>query len=215
MTRSNNAEGLRLEFSSGRPSVTNLADINEASGPVGSRIWPLESRSAPISVRRMLKQPTLNDAEAASVKEHFLLSREQLLRVIAEAGRRAQVPGGGEMSTFDSTNGVAYPQLYIVEAGVDYTRFDRFHTNTTREGPGVDEVMQVLSGGGVRVLQHLPGEGLITLHVDCVEDEYGWIVTYDGGYPHIGSISAGRPGTKVLVQVIGPARWEMKYEDET
>ncbi|MBA3424645.1 MAG: hypothetical protein H0U04_08905 [Rubrobacter sp.] len=75
--------------------------------------------------------------------------------------------------------------------------------------------MQVLSGGGVRVLQHLPEEGLITLHLDCVADERGWIVTYDGGYPHIGSLSGGQTGTKLLVQVIGPERWEMKYEDET
>lgn len=146
MTHSNE-EGIRLEFSSGRPPVTDLADINEALGPVGSRIWPLELRSAPIAVQQMLNQPTLNDAEVASVREHFLLSRERMLEIIAEAGRTAQAPGGGEMSTLDSTNGVAYPQLYIVEAGVDYTRFDRFHINTTSDGPGVDEVMQVLSGG--------------------------------------------------------------------
>lgn len=210
-----NEEVIRLEFSSGRPAITNLTDINEALGHIGSRIWPLDLRSAPIAVRQLLDQPTLNDAEVALVQEHFLLSRERLLEIIVGAGRTPQVPGGGEMSTLDSTNGVIYPQLYIVEAGVDYTRFDRFHINTTSDGPGVDEVMQLLSGGGVRVLQHLPEEGLITLHLDCLAGERGWIVTYDGGYPHIGSISGGQPGTKVLVQVIGPARWEMKYEDET
>lgn len=210
-----NAEGVRLEFSSGRPSITNLAEINQALGHIGAHIWPLELRGTPVAIQQLLDQPTLNDAEVAAVQEHFLLSRERLLGIIAEASRTAQVPGGGEMSTFDATNGVAYPQLYIVEAGVDYTRFDRFHTNSSNDGPGVDEVMQVLSGGGVRVLQHLPEEGVITLQVDCVADEHGWIVTYDGGYPHIGSISGGRPGTKVLVQVIGPARWEMRYENET
>jgi hypothetical protein len=68
--------------------------------------------------------------------------------------------------------------------------------------------MQVLSGGGVRLLQHLPDQGLITLEIDCLEEKSGWIVTYDGAYPHIGSISGARDGTKVLMQAIGPARWE-------
>ena len=92
-------------------------------------------------------------------------------------------------------------------------RFDRFHTNPSGDGPGVDEVMQVLSGGGFRVLQP-PEEAAFTLHIDCVADEYGWLLTYDGGYPHIGSLSSGRLGTKLLVQAIGPARWEMSYEEE-
>ncbi len=214
MTQST-AGDLRLEFADGRPSVTSVDEINEALGHVGARIWPIELRSAPIAVQQALNQPTLDDAEVTAVQDHFLLSRERLLEIISEAGRTPQVPGGGEMSTFDSTNGVAYPQLYIVEPGVDYTRFDRFHINTTSDGPGVDEVMQVLSGGGVRILQHLLEGGSFTLHVDCVADERGWIVTYDGGYPHIGSISGGQPGTKVLVQVIGPARWEMRYEGGT
>ncbi len=156
----------------------------------------------------------MNDAEAHQVREHFLLSRERILDIIAEAGRTTQVPGGGEMSTLDSTHDIVYPQLYIVGASVDYSRFDRFHVNATSDGTGVDEVMQILSGGGVRLLQHLPDEGLVTLYLDCVADKSGWIVTYDGAYPHIGSISGGQPGTKVLVQVIGPARWVMKYEDE-
>ncbi len=49
-----NEEGVRLEFSSGRPSITNLADINEALALFGSRIWPLELRSLPITVRQLL-----------------------------------------------------------------------------------------------------------------------------------------------------------------
>jgi len=105
-----NREGVRLKFSSGRPSVTNLTDINEALGPVGSRIWPIELGDVPVAIREMLNRPTLDDAEADSVKEHFLPSRERLLQIIAEAGRTAQVSGSGEMSTLDSTNGVVYPR---------------------------------------------------------------------------------------------------------
>jgi hypothetical protein len=39
-------------------------------------------------------------------------------------------------------------------------------------------------------------------------------VTYDGGASHIGSLSAARPGTKFLMQAIGPERWVMRYEDD-
>lgn len=205
-------EGVRLEFSGGRASLTNLADLNAALLPVGARLWPVELRGVPGDVRDLLGKPILEEEEAAAVREHFLLPRGHLLGLIEQAGRAPQVPGGGEVSTLDETNGVRYPQLYTVEAGTDYTRFDRFHTNTSDDGPGVDEVVQLLSGGGFRVLQRPPEGEAFTLQVDCVTDEYGWVLTYDGGYPHIGSLSESRPGTKLLVQAIGPARWEMKYE---
>ena len=118
------------------------------------------------------------------------------------------------MSTLDATHNVQYPELYIVNPGVDYSRFDRFHVNKAEDGTGVDEMMFVLRGSGVRLLQHLPDAGLVTLYIDCPEDDYAWYVTYSGAYPHIGSISGCEPGTKVLMQVIGPASWHMRYEDE-
>jgi hypothetical protein len=207
--------GVRLEFSNGSPAITDVEDINRVLATHGSRIWPIDLRGVPEHVRQLLQQPTLNDAESAQVREHFLLSRERLLDIIREAGRTPQVPGGGSMSTLDSTHGILYPQLYIAEPGVDYSRFDRFHVNISDDGTGVDEVGQVLSGGGMRILQQLPDVGLVTLHIDCIEGETGWIVTYGGAHPHIGSFSRARTGTKALVQVIGPAKWEMKYMDQT
>ena len=206
--------GVRLEFSGGRASLTDLDDINAALSPVGARLRLVDLRGVPSDIRELLGKPTLDEGEAVAVRDHFLLPRERLLGLIEQAGRAPQVPGGGEMSTLDATNGVRYPQLYIVEAGTDYTRFDRFHTNTSDEGPGVDEVVQLLSGGRFRVLQRPPGREAYTLQLDCIADEYGWVLTYDGGYPHIGSLSGGRPGTKLLVQAIGPARWEMRYKEQ-
>ena len=44
-----------------------------------------------------------------------------------------------------------------MEEGADYSRFDRFHVNVAEDGTAVDEVMQILSGSGVRILQRLPG----------------------------------------------------------
>jgi hypothetical protein len=204
---------IRLQFSSGRPPVTNLADVNDALAPFGSRLRPLDLGSTPADVQELLKQAALSDIEVERAKAHFLLSRERLLNIIVEAGRKPQVPGGGEMTTLDSTHNITYPRLDIVGAGVDYSRFDRFHVNTADDGTGVDEIMQILSGGGVRLLQHLPDKGLVTLHIACPAGDAGWILTYDGAYPHIGSISGARPGTKVLMQAIGPSRWATRYEE--
>ena len=93
----------------------------------------------------------------------------------------------------------------------DYTRFDHFHVNSATGGGGLDEVLQVLSGGGVNVRQHLPDEGEFVVTIDCPAPESGWLLTYDGGRPHIGSFSSAQPGTKVLVQAIGPPQWEVTY----
>ncbi len=93
---------------------------------------------------------------------------------------------------------------------MSYSRFDRFHVNAADDGTGIDEVMQILSGGGIVIVQRLRNAGVLTLHLDSP----GWIVTYDGNNWHIGSLTKAEPGTKVLVQAIGPARWRMRYEED-
>jgi len=132
----------------------------------------------------------LTEAEAERVKAQFLLPRQRLLEIIAESGRAPHVPGGGALASWVENHGYAYPQLYLAEIGVDYTRFDRFHVNTADDGTGVDEIGQLLSGGGVRIIQRRPDHAVSTLHLACPSDDCGWIVTYDGGSSHIGSLSA-------------------------
>ena len=110
----------------------------------------------------MLRQPSLTEAESERIKTHFLLSRQRLLEIIAGAGRMPQVQGGGELTTFVSPHDYSYPQLYLVKDGSEYSRFDRFHVNLADDGTGVDEIMQILSGNGVRLLQQAPGGGVLT-----------------------------------------------------
>jgi hypothetical protein len=207
-------QGLRLEFSDGRAALSQIADINAALAETGAGVWPLDLSSAPADVRRLLRQPTLSDAEATRVRTHFLLPRERLLRIIEAAGRTPNVAGGGELTTFVSNEGYGYPQLWVVQGDQDYTRFDRFHVNVSEEGMGVDEIAQILAGGGVVIRSRQPGGDVLTLRVDCPREDAGWLVTYDGGRPHMGSVSGATPGTKVLVQAIGPARWALRYEPE-
>lgn len=195
--------------------VTSLAEINQILSVVGARLWPLDLRQGDSGTRQLLKKSTLNEDEVTRVMRHYLLSRERLLEIVSAARRRPHIEGGGELTTVDATHQVTYPELYQVEAGVDYSRFDRFHANLTDENTGVDEFMQVLAGSGVRFLQHLPQGGDLVLELGCPDSASGWLLSYDGAIPHIGSISGCTAGSKVLMQIIGPAHWSMRYKNET
>lgn len=205
---------LRLTLPGLKAPLTSYAAINEALSQVGARLWPLDLGQAPSETQHLLQKPSLNEAEVERVMTHFLLPRERLLEIITAAGRMPKVPGGGELTTVDTTHKIAYPEIYQVEPGVDFSRFDRFHANLSGDGTGVDEIMQVLSGVGTRFSQHLPRGGDLVLELGCFDPVSGWILTYDGAIPHIGSFSGCSPGSKILMQIIGPPRWVMRYEDE-
>ena len=205
--------GLRLERGSD-PTLVGIEAVNAALSPFGARVWPLDLGGIAPGIRRLLDLPTLDAAQSQRIEAAFLLSREALLAKLAEAGRSPHVPGGGALATEVANHGYAYPQLFVVEEGADYSRFDRFHVNVAEDGTAVDEVMQILSGGGVRILQRLPGEEPVTLTLDCPSADRGWTVTYDGAVSHIGSMSSAAPGTKALMQVFGPARWTMRYDED-
>ena len=204
--------GLRLERGDG-PALVGIGDVNAALAPFGARVWPLDLRGVAPDILALLARPSLDTTQSERILTTFLLPRETLLARLAEAGRSPHVPGGGALETEVANHGYAYPQLFVVEEGADYTRFDRFHVNVADDGTSVDEAMQILSGGGVRILQRLPGGEAVTLSLDCPSAQRGWTVTYDGGVSHIGSMSSAKPGTKALMQVFGPARWTMRYEE--
>ncbi len=207
-------EGIRLEFSDGRPFLTGVAEINAALTEIGAGVWPLDLGAIPEDIRRLLRQPSLTESEVQRVRTHFLLPRERLLEVIAAAGRQPNVPGGGELTTSVLNHGYTYPQLWILQGDEDFSRFDRFHVNVSEDGIGVDEVAQLLWGQGLVMHYRLPPGIILTLRLECPRELFGWLETHNGGEPHIGSFSQAAPGTKCLVQVIGPAHWTMRYEDK-
>jgi hypothetical protein len=175
-------------------------------------VWPLDLQHESKEIQNLIKQPTLTAEESEYLKKHFLLSREQLLEIIRKAGRTPHVEGGGELQTYVLPNEHSFPQLFVVQEGVDYSRYDRFHINIADNGTPVDEFAQFLFGSGYVVYQRLPDGKILTLHLACSEG-IGWILTYSGGLPHIGSVSKATVGTKILVQVIGPEKWTMRYDD--
>jgi hypothetical protein len=206
--------GILLKFSDGQPSLTDLEKINTILAKIGSGVWPLDLSGSPDNIQRLLRQPTLTETEAEQVRRNFLLPRKRLLEIIAAAGRQPNVPGGGELTTFVSNYGYSYPRLLIMQGDEDFSRFDRFHVNISEDGIGVDEVAQMLWGRGLVIRHRLPSRVILTMRLDCPSELSGWLITHDGGKPHIGTFSQAASGTKCLVQVIGPAQWEMRYVDE-
>ena len=205
--------GLLLEPGDGTPSLNNLEEINDFLKVIGAKIWRLDLESEPARIRDLLQQPDLSMQEMDELKNHFLLSRNQLLKLLAEAGRQPKVPGGGELVTHVTNHNYDYPQLYLLKEGVDYSRFDQFHINISDDEISVDEFVQMLHGGSFTVYQKISKKQTLKLTINCPNNKTGWLMTYDGGRPHIGSFSGARLGTKAVVQVIGPAHWTMKYND--
>ena len=206
--------GLRLEVPGEARPLTERAAINARLEDVGSKVWPLSLADVPDDVRELLDRERLSDSEQARVVGHFLLSRGRLLEVITEAGRTPHVAGGGAMHSQVSGHDTGYPRLYLVEDGVDYSRFDHFHVNRADDGTGADEIMQILSRGTIVLHQRMADGEALTLRLDCPSEDSGWLLTYDGGRPHIGSLSGADVGTKILMQIIGPPVWAIRYTDD-
>ena len=40
-----------------------------------------------------------------------------------------------------SAHSYSYPNVWVVQEGIDYSRFDRFHVNAADDGTGVHEVL--------------------------------------------------------------------------
>jgi len=141
-------ERVQLEFPDGRPPLTAASDVNTALAEVGAGVWRLDLTGARDNVRELLTRHTVTDEDTERLRANFLLPRERLLEIIAAAGRTPNVEGGGELSTFVTNEGYSYPQLWVVQGNADFSRFDRFHVNTSDDGdieevraPGVDGVL--------------------------------------------------------------------------
>jgi hypothetical protein len=205
--------GLRLEIEGTGTYWTAVDEVQAELRQIGIGVWPLPLNEAPEDVRRLLTQDNLTDEETARLRDHFLLSREQLLELVADSGRTPNVPGGGALETNVANQAYGYPQLWVVQGDVDYTRFDVLHVNTSDDGVGVDEVLQMVSGEGVIVRTRLSNGTIYNLRLDCPSNDACWIFSYDAGRDHIGSLSSATPGTKLVVQAFGPREWSLRYTE--
>jgi hypothetical protein len=128
------ATGIGLENDDNQVASESLEDINVALAPVGARICRQDWSGLSDDLKTFLSDPNPSPERVTGAMPYVLQSRERLLETIAAAGREPHVPGGGDLTTFDETNGVRYPQLYVARAGADFSRFDRMHVNTAPMG---------------------------------------------------------------------------------
>lgn len=192
-------------------SGEEIARGHEAVNTVlhGTGVWvaPLPLGGAPADIRALLAKPVLTAEENSRAKAHFLLSRDKCLEVIAAAGRTPQVSGGGSMDALCVSNGVQYPQLWVVEAESDFSEFYSFHVNQADDGTGTDEIGQLLAGRLMRY--RYPVLGGVVLTMSCQAD-LGWLFTFSGIQPHGGILDETEAGSKILVQVLGPKQFESR-----
>ena len=195
---------------SGEDAAT-LETINSALRDFETSVQRLDLRDCPQSVKPLLAKSELEAHESRILMDHLLLSREELLKVINASGRQPNVEGGGQLKVFDETHDYYYPNLWAVQPGTDYGRFDRMHINSDDKGVGVDEVIQLLFGGPM-IVRHRSTDGReMQLTLSCADASSGWLLSYNGGAPHVGSFRSATIGTKALVQVIGPPSFKMRY----
>jgi hypothetical protein len=180
---------------------------------VGTGVWvaPVDLSSEPDETKSLLAKRVLTDAETAVLGQRFTLSREALLETIELAGRTPHVPGGGALDTYCIETETPYPAFRTLDPAMDFSAFVPFHVNRADDGTGTDEVGHVVSGD-MKYRFRLP-EGIYVLEMYCSAPDMGWRFTFDGSAPHGGLFDAVVPGTKVMVQAIGPERFHMRYVD--
>lgn len=191
--------------------LTELEAVNAYLLPQGIQFWPLDLANLPGPVRAALDRDKMSEQEAALIKAFFLLSRERLLELIAACGREPHVSGGGALETRVLPHDYTYPILLQITSEEPLTLYDQLHCNQASDGTGVDEVIQFFRGSGCYLRHRLPDGTEWEMTLSCPSDEQGWLFTYSGQHPHLASPGKCSPGSKFLVQVIGPPVWTMEY----
>lgn len=93
-------DGLTLEFSDNRTVPDSLDAIIDELHTIGAGVWPLDLSDTPADISALLGKPVLDATEAECVMTHFLLPRQRLLQILAQAGCTPAVAGGGALTTY-------------------------------------------------------------------------------------------------------------------
>ncbi|MGL5741654.1 MAG: hypothetical protein ACRCXC_03425 [Legionella sp.] len=158
-------QGLLLEYSAFQQPITSLIHAQELLKKFGTWLWPIDLLHVANEIKLLLKRAEISAAESDEIQKYFALTKEELIKTITDAWRKPHLMHG-----FLTTN------LFVVKANQDYSCYDRFHVNTSADGVGVDEIMQMISGVSYVLKQQLDNNESIKLRLDCpVEGDYGWL----------------------------------------
>ncbi len=206
-------KGATLAYSNTNQVFSRFEEIQKHLHTYHLGLEPLCLKHLPVTLKSLLASDTLSVVEMDRLKKELCLSREMLVKQIKAAHREPNVEGGGALITKSLPSGMEYPVFFVIEKDVDYSQYDKFHINKSQQNVAVDEVLQMLCGKGYVLHARLPNHEVLTLTLDCLEEDTGWILTFSGHLEHIGSVSHALPGSKFLVQSIGPEQWKMHYAE--
>lgn len=164
-------DGIRLQFSDGRPDVLGFEKANAVLKEIGVHGSLVEIPKGIKPVLNRSSKRALTAEETQKVMKAFSMDREALLEQIKLAGRTPVVPNGGSLGLVEVGN-TPYPKVYDLmswspEGQADGLRkYGTFHVNSNDDGTGIDEVMTVVAGGSFTWFFVLPDNTMIQLTVN-------------------------------------------------
>ncbi|MWL86882.1 hypothetical protein GA566_05490 [Cupriavidus sp. SW-Y-13] len=210
---------VKLQFSDGRPDVHGTESVNAVLRAVGVRASTV---AIPDAVRPILKASqtrATNDDEQQQLLKSFALNRAELLEQIRLAGRTPEVARGGLLGTREGDT-APYPKVYDMKALTPemqtwaLNRYGRLHVNSSDAGPGIDEVMTVVSGGPFTWMFVLPDATVARLTVDRIGESGPAVrLTYPGMGTHAGYMDP-KDGL-IVAYAHGPESFVIRFDETT
>ena len=209
-------DGLRLQFSDGRPDAWGFKDVNAVLKQIGvhGTLIPIPKKVKPLL--EISSKRALTADETKKVSSFFLMDRKSLLEQVKLAGRVPVVAGGGSLGTIEVGN-TPYPKVYDLmswsaEGQADGLRkYGTFHVNSSDDGTGIDEVMTVVAGGSFTWFFVLPDNTMIQLTVKRIgKNDKAVRLSYPGLGIHAGYMNP-KDGL-IVAYAHGPKDFVMRYK---
>ncbi|HAV1831700.1 TPA: hypothetical protein JG914_004545 [Enterobacter hormaechei subsp. steigerwaltii] len=208
---------ISLQFSDGRPVVYGIERVNEILHSIGARASTVIIPNSARETLQVSEMRALTKDEQIFLVSEFHLHRGQLLELVALAGRQPQMYRGGFLSI--AQQGTApYPKVYDLQGMTPemrdhaLTRFSRLHTNSAKDGTGVDEVMTFVSGGPFTHFFALPDGAVARVNMAAITTDSDAIrLSYNGLTPHAALMNA-RHGL-IVAFAHGPEVFDMVFDD--
>ena len=209
-------DGLRLQFSDGRPDALGFKNVNAVLKQIGVHGTLV---AIPKEVKPLLalsSKRALTTDEAKKVSSFFSMDRKALLEQVKLAGRVPVIAGGGSLGTIEVGN-TPYPKVYDLmswsaEGQADGLRkYGTFHVNSSDDGTGIDEVMTVVAGGSFTWFFVLPDNTMIQLTVKRIgKNDKAVRLSYPGLGIHAGYMNP-KDGL-IVAYAHGPKDFVMRYK---
>ncbi|KAF7728913.1 hypothetical protein EC973_005308 [Apophysomyces ossiformis] len=182
-----------LKFNDGRPDVVGLDKVNQILRTVGVRASTLDIPKEAKPILKESQTRPLTEEEKDHLISIFYLNKEQLLEQVKLAGRQPAVQVDG-MLTEETGTGL-YSKVY------DTLAFDQATHKAVLENTDMDEVMTIVSGGGVIARFQVDKVGL---------DDPAVRMSYHGKGMHAGIMDA-KQGT-IVAFGHGAKEFTMRYD---